>query len=310
MDKNQYLTPLEQLIEVNKTLISIGDQFSSPVITVGGQAVWYWVLYNQRNYESPPLEEYITSTDLDYSAKKIDVQTIARILNVKAQYNDVGGPPSIAIFTLIDKDSGHIKTAHGKSFINTELLEDNNEIEANSVDIIDWPAGFTGHDFKKDIELHSELFQIEINDNLPPLSHPNVRILNPIACLRSRLANIHLHIKGNVKVEVERSKALLVPIYTFLLERARWEPNVFHCHVSQLASLAQHRDYKQYLVKYDIKLHNLLKALVEHIGSDREKYDIHDKFLAIGLPQTIINMQNSYNRKLEQLENRHNLSNK
>jgi hypothetical protein len=83
------------------------------------------------------------------------------------------------------------------------------------VDIIDFPMGFKHNDFtdSKKAELYTECFEFPIDWQCP--SHPKLRILNPISCLKSRLSNISVKIK-DIQIEKERVKAIRVPIHAFL----------------------------------------------------------------------------------------------
>lgn len=64
---------------LNQQLICNADQFKHAVITVGGQAVQYWISYYHAQYgDRLPDERLTTSVDCDYSARKDDIAAIAK----------------------------------------------------------------------------------------------------------------------------------------------------------------------------------------------------------------------------------------
>ncbi len=78
---------------LNQQLICNADQFKHAVITVGGQAVQYWISYYHAQYgDRLPDERLTTSVDCDYSARKDDIAAIAKTLNVKTWENKDGQP--------------------------------------------------------------------------------------------------------------------------------------------------------------------------------------------------------------------------
>lgn len=78
---------------LNQQLICNADQLKHAVITVGGQAVQYWISYYHAQYgDRLPDERLTTSVDCDYSARKDDIAAIAKTLNVKTWENKDGQP--------------------------------------------------------------------------------------------------------------------------------------------------------------------------------------------------------------------------
>lgn len=116
-----HLNPLDQLYLINHELMKHGDDFNFPIVTVGGQAVHYWVVWYLDNYETPPPGQYITSNDIDVTARRLDIQAISKALGVPAEYND-GNPPSLAILPLTNAKNGSIKYYQNKLFVNKQIF--------------------------------------------------------------------------------------------------------------------------------------------------------------------------------------------
>jgi len=210
----------EQMYLLNQQLICSADQFQYAVITVGGQAVQYWISYYHAHYGNRlPDERLVTSVDCDYSARKDDIAAIARTLNVKTWQNKDGQPPSLAQFMLIDQDTRDIKEEDGRIFANP-----NDPEEANTVDIIDRPGGFERSDFMGDkLYLNTTPFYVEATGPGMPEMSEKVRVLNPVACMRSRFSNL-IDLRRDPEIEIARINALKIPCYFFLIEQFDVEP--------------------------------------------------------------------------------------
>ncbi len=117
MPVQDVIPPYEQMYLLNQQLISNAHQLKHAVITVGGQAVQYWISYYHAQYgDRLPDERLTTSVDCDDSARKDDIAVIAKTLNVKTWENKDGQPPSLAQFMLIDQDTHDIKRDDGRLF--------------------------------------------------------------------------------------------------------------------------------------------------------------------------------------------------
>lgn len=69
MPVQDVIPPYEQMYLLNQQLICNADQLKHAVITVGGQAVQYWISYYHAQYgDRLPDERLTTSVDCDYSA--------------------------------------------------------------------------------------------------------------------------------------------------------------------------------------------------------------------------------------------------
>lgn len=262
MDKNDFLQPIDQLFFINKALIDNSNKLIEPIVTVGGQAVHYWVVHYLSSYRgTPPESAYITSNDVDFSTKSANLAVIESILNVEANRDENGPPPSLALILLKDKVTHQIKSENGKYYVNHELYDGEHEIEPNIVDIIDFPAGFQHIDFKgKKLTLNTEAFQLPIELETPPSEA--VRILNPISCVRSRVANIDQKIKPNIRAEVERIKSLRVPIAVFILEKfLHVDFREAKKYLYALFELLQDRTTIRIIAKYKVDFHSVIDAI-------------------------------------------------
>ncbi|MER2473357.1 hypothetical protein [Photorhabdus laumondii] len=293
----EHIPPSEQIYLLNQELVQNADSLTGPAITVGGQAVRYWVNTYLHKYskDNLPNEVFITSVDVDYVTKRNNVENIARAFNVEPHYNNPLDFPSIAICLLTDKDTKTIKEHEGRLFSNP----DNND-ECNLVDIIDRPAGFEHDDLSGDkLYLNTERFMI----NAAPGSHELVRILNPIACIRSRLANIVNKVKDDIEVEKERIRSLMIPTYYFLLEKLEHEDfRTARKYVEDFGYLLQERSRRHCLVKYGIELHKVLESLQVNLSEHRDDYELPDMFLDEELRRMADHHKNQYIRLRAQLQ--------
>ena len=220
MSVQAVIPPYEQVYLLNQQLICNADQFKHAVITVGGQAVQYWISYYHAQYgDRLPDQRLTTSVDCDYSARKDDIAAIAKTLGVETWENKNGQPPSLAQFMLIDQDTNEIKRDGNRLFAVPDAPD-----EPNVVDIIDRPGGFDRSDFLGEkLYLHTVPFYVEANVQGMPEMSEKVRVLNPIACMRSRFSNL-IDLRRAPEIEIARINALKVPCYFFLIEQFDVEP--------------------------------------------------------------------------------------
>jgi len=215
MPVQEVIPPYEQVYLLNQQLICNADQFKHAVITVGGQAVQYWISYYHSKYvDRLPDERLTTSVDCDYSARKDDIAAIAKTLSVKTWENRDGQPPSLAQFMLIDQDTNDIKRDGNRLFSVPDAPD-----EPNVVDIIDRPGGFDRSDFLEEkLYLHTSPFYVEATGPDMPEMSEKVRVLNPIACMRSRFSNL-IDLRRDPEIEISRINALKIPCYYFLIDQ-------------------------------------------------------------------------------------------
>lgn len=91
MPAQDIIPSYEQMYLLNQQLIRNADKFKYAVITVGGQAVQYWISYFHAQYgDRLPDQRLVTSAGCDYSARKGDIAAIAKTLNVMTWTNKEG----------------------------------------------------------------------------------------------------------------------------------------------------------------------------------------------------------------------------
>ncbi|MCW7761569.1 hypothetical protein [Photorhabdus luminescens] len=297
-----HIEPLDQLYLLNRELMEHADNFTAPVITIGGQAVHYWVTWYYNNYSAKPLSEYITSNDVDFSARKIDVEAIAKALNVSIQHNENNPPPAIAIFALKNKDTGKIKEYKNKLFVNKQIYNEKHIEIPNVVDIIDWPAGFELSDFQANkLSLNTEVFYIPITD-LKYTPHYNVRIINPIACMKSRFFNVYSKVKTDVIQEVERIKALCIPVLIFLYEKfEKYDFREAKRYFYKFLEIVENTYYKRFQVEYNIRLDKVLEELYNVLLESYGDFCVPSMFMENEFQSIIKRVNNKMNRKKLQI---------
>lgn len=264
----QSIPPEEQIIKLNRYLIDNAHQLPSPVITVGGQAVMYWYLTNLHLYPNQPDMTAITSIDVDYVARKESVEVIAKIFNVEGRVQEIFNPPSIAVLNLIDKDTGKVKEDAQGQFLNEQLNE------ANIVDIIDRPAGFEAGDFVNDkLALNTEPFLVMPDRHGAAMSDELVRVLNPIACIRSRLSNATVPMGKDKLTEAARIRVLALPAFNFMLEKLQTLPfREGREYVDYLLSFMWNRSFRHFQAQYKIPLYRIVEQLVAELEQNPGDY--------------------------------------
>ncbi|WP_414165502.1 hypothetical protein ACMGGS_06715 [Superficieibacter sp. BNK-5] len=286
------IPPEEQIIKLNRYLMRNADQLPSPVITVGGQAVMYWYEVYLQAYEKKPDVIYISSVDVDYVTRRESVAIIARVFNVDAHLQKVFNPPSIAVLDLIDKDTGKIKEDEEGIFLNPR------EREPNVVDIIDRPAGFDVDDFSdKKLLLNTEPYCVLPEYQGDVTSHAKVLVLNPIACIRSRLANATVPMGKDKLTEVARIKALAVPVYNYLLDKFETlEFRESRKYLNYYCDVIWQRSYRRFQALHHIPLYIILESLLTELMSNPEDYNVPSSFIQQELPHRIAWLKSEYER--------------
>lgn len=302
----EVIPPYEQMYLLTQKLIQDADQFTSPLIAVGGQAVQYWVSYYYYRYPVLPDARLITSVDCDYSARKEDIIAIARTLNVKTFLNKEGQPPQLAQFQLLDKDTHQIMQSDNRVF-----AEPDHPDTANVVDIIDCPGGFdTKELFEKKLLLLTTPFFVQATEQGMPEMHKNVRVLNPIACMRSRFSNL-IALRRSPVIEVARINALKIPCYFFLLEQFDEQPYRTAREIFMvLYELAWDENSLRHQVFWDtwqgplgeaeqsknITLPDILERVHAFLESHLDDFDIPEAFVTKELPVKLTRLRDRFNR--------------
>ncbi|MRT56824.1 hypothetical protein GJV11_11935 [Enterobacteriaceae bacterium RIT693] len=290
MTRQHIIPPAIQLMKLNESLIRNAHRLPSPVITVGGQAVVYWYGYYLEAYQVRPGLESITSVDVDYVTHRETVEVIAELFNVKPHVQEVFNPPSIAVLDLIDLDTGKVKEDEEGLFL------DPRSDETNIIDIIDRPTGFEVQDLRGEgLVLNTERFYIATDAE--EISSEKVLVLNPVACIRSRLANATVPMGKDKLIEAERIKALAVPVFNFLLEKFReLEFRESRNYFDYYCRVIWQRQYRRYQVEYNIPLYAILEQFLIQLKSFPHSYNYPRAFVEIELPRCIEHMASEYKR--------------
>ncbi|MEQ9772138.1 hypothetical protein ABRQ03_14920 [Pectobacterium jejuense] len=297
----EILDPIEQTIRLNTYLIESGDKLPSPVITVGGQAIVYWISTYLTRYpqgKEPDISRMRT-IDVDYVARRESASVISDIFNVQLQMQDPFTPPSIAVLNMIDRDTGKIKEDAAGNLFADPLMN-----SPNLVDIIDRPAGFEAKDFSDaKLRLNTELFQVLPEQHGSRMTHEMVRILNPVACIRSRLGNITQKVKRDVPQEIERIKALLIPAYHFLMDKLEGLSfREARPYVDAFAQVIWDNRYRRTLVNYQLPLYKILAAIQTELATNKDNYDLPIAFIERELPAIIRRHEETYKRLCNQYQ--------
>ncbi len=292
----------EQVYLLNRELISKADTLNNAVITVGGQAVQYWVSRYIDNYgDNQPDAELVTSIDVDYSARKSDIKALADALNIDSSFNEDGQPPSLARFILVDKTTKNIKQVGDRYFTEPDTNF------PNTVDIIDRPAGFDFKDFTGNkLKLNTEPFSVTDPETGLSSTHEKIRVLNPIACMQSRFKNITA-LQRRTEIEVARITALLVPVYYFLIEQfdavdrvpedsRRAEFSKAMKHLDVFFRLANERMNMRVQTAHDIKLYRIFEFLMCHFRDHQNDYNFNENFWKQDLSTKYHHLQEKYQR--------------
>lgn len=291
------IPPEEQILKLNRYLIDNAVQLPSPVITVGGQAVMYWYLTYLHLYPDQPDITFITSIDVDYVTRKEGIDVIAKIFNVSAQVQEIFNPPSIAVLSLIDKDTGRVKEDAQGQFLNEQLNE------ANIIDIIDRPTGFEVGDFVGDkLALNTEPFLVMPDRQGAAMSHEFVRVLNPVACIRSRLSNATVPMGKDRLTEAERIRVLALPAFNFLLEKLQTLPfRQGRCYVDYFISFIWNRSFRRFQAEHRIPLFRIVEQLVAELEQDPDD-EVPPEFYQEELSRKVDYLTQEYQRYLRMVE--------
>lgn len=293
MSESYVIPPFEQAYLLNKQLINNADTLTCPVITIGGQAVQYWVSYYRELYrDNLPDARLVTSVDLDYSARRHDVAAIAAALGVDPSMNELGHPPSLARFALVDGDTQQIKEVDGRYFADPDAPD-----QPNTVDVIDFPSGFSYEDFTgENLLLNTERFIVEQETADSAESHELIRVINPIACIRARLSNLR-DLRRNPEVEVARIKAMMLPAVYFLLEKfdsvtnpedkSEENPVSFRemkAYMDELVRISMQEGVVRVQVEHNINLYLILEQLAAVFEEEPDSYYVPEAFWTKELP--------------------------
>lgn len=291
MQKN-YLKPLDQLFSLNAEIHPELDKYSGPIIVVGGQAVAYWLNYYS-DIIKPTLdsERASQSVDIDYAAYSADVQDMADCWNVIVSYAKDHPPPSIALMKLEDSNKVIKQNLDGFLFIDIDELDYKDIIKSNLVDIIDRPAGFPSNllSSKKDLRLFTAEFQFPLNFGLSP--HSKLRILSPLGCIKSRIANL-FQTQKNKDIEVARIKLLREPLAYYLQDFAAENGfKEFKVHLDSFKDLILSDNGCKLYTIHDVNLIEVYKFLATKTPN------MPNLFIEKELPSVLLKMNEKYKKR-------------
>ncbi|TCL02190.1 hypothetical protein EZJ58_0186 [Sodalis ligni] len=280
------------MVKLNRYLIRNAEKLPSPVITVGGQAVMYWLAVYMDAYTEKPDMTFINSIDIDYVARNEGVAAIAQIFNVDAEIQTTFTPPSLAVLALIDVSTGKVKEDEQGLFLNPEVNE------ANIVDIIDRPSGFESDDFTGEkLALNTELFQVLPEHCGDVTCNDKVRVLNPIACIRSRLSNATVPMLKDPLTEAARIRALAIPAYNFLLEKFECLPfRQGRIYLDYFCSIIWQRNYRRYQIEHKVPLYKIIEVILNEIKLKPDDFKLPEDFYNIELPRKLEYLRTEYER--------------
>lgn len=289
-----YLQPLEQLFQLNAELSPYLDKLKSDITVVGGQAVAYW-FEKYREFIPNQDTKYIQSNDVDYMAKVVDLKLLEEAWQVDpfALAKD-HPPPSLAIMRTQYHNA--IKAdKSGRLFISIDHFQKTAEEKANIIDVIDFPAGFRFTDFTqpKKHSLYTAQFEFELSRHVQ--THQRLRILTPIACLKSRLANLINTPKDNT-TEIARIKLLQAPLFYHLQDKLHDDGfNVAKESIAELRHIILSPQAKRAYKEFGVDLRGLFSQVANCPG-------LPENFLDKGHPKMMAEINAKYlkidNRKI------------
>lgn len=130
---------------------------------------------------NPPPEQYITSNDIDVTARKVDIQEICAALNVPAEFNG-GSPPSLAILPMKNIKDGNVKT-YLKKFVNKQIFDSEHREVPNIMDVLSSTSYLESTDFEGDkLKINTDMLLLPL-EGFQYTPYKNIRVLNPIDSL-------------------------------------------------------------------------------------------------------------------------------
>lgn len=215
---NNHLAPLDQVFHLCKEIYEHLDDLSGPVIVIGGQSISYWLEYFDHARSLNDHERALaTSVDVDFCGAKQDFITLTERWRVHFRSPSPDqATPELGISILTHMDTGKIKDTDGLMYVDIGAWIDSKLEEPNQIDFLSLPIGFQLHDFKNNRLLqHTEMFEFPDEFKLAPVE--NLRVLNPIACIKSRMLNYqYLKKVKRPDRELERIVLLIAPAVLFL----------------------------------------------------------------------------------------------
>lgn len=284
---------LDQLYLLNKEVCEIISCIDNPVVVVGGQAISYW-LSRYTDLISPVNKEMLSagqSVDIDYIAKLSDIKKISEKWGTVLKIATNHPPPQIALSILKDKNDKIKQNAFdGKLFVNMDDYRYDGTLKGNLVDFIDAPKGFQLSDFSMPKKLTLNTIEFDMSLAFPDIAgNDKLRILTPVACLKSRMSNLIGKIK-EPELELSRIKLIRSLITVFFIEKKhREEERDVKLHLDFLVSIVMSSDAAKLYSNYGIDLRLMLDFIVKELNL------FDGKYLAYEYPSTIKKIDRKYN---------------
>ena len=129
------------------------------------------------------------------------------------------------------------------------------------------------------------------------MSSELVRVLNPVACIRSRLSNATAPMGKDKLTEVERIKVLAIPAYNFMLDKIETLPfKESRLYVDYFCSMIWKRDYRRFQAEYAIPLYTIMEQLLAELSESPGKYNVPEAFWSEELPRTVAHLKKEFVR--------------
>lgn len=140
--------------------------------------------------------------------------------------------------------------------------------------MIDRPSGFGHDDFAGDrLLLNTELFLVMPDRQGAAMSHDFVRVLNPVACILSRLSNATVPMGKDKFTEAMRIRVLALPAFNFLLEKLHNLPfREARKYVDYFITIIWRREFRRFQVQHSIPLYMILAQLVKELTESPGDY--------------------------------------
>lgn len=132
--------------------------------------------------------------------------------------------------------------------------------------------------------------------------HKNIRVLNPIACMASRFHNVTTGVKKNITQEVERIKALMVPVVAYILEKfSESDFRVARKYYDLFIRKIEKSAYRRLIVTHNIGVIKMLDIILSELIRSGSFNENNKQFVLEEIPRTIKRIEAKLARKEAQL---------
>lgn len=144
--------------------------------------------------------------------------------------------------------------------------------------------------------LNTELFLVMPDRQGAAMSHDFVRVLNPVACILSRLSNATVPMGKDKFTEAIRIKVLALPAFNFLLEKLHNLPfREARRYVDYFIAIIWRREFRRFQVQHSIPLYVILAQLVKELAESPGEY-VLPQFYLNELPRKVMFLEREYDR--------------